>query len=155
MRSLMWDPEALRAGREGQPLNCKTGTRPVSISHSQILVTRAKAKEKQSSRLGQGSELPCPQEGEEQWAAPTRLCGLEHEVSVRIQVQKLAELLHIFRAVLGLHHHHVPSTVPGGAVGPAECSHGAGHGHSTIIQHPHQDRGHSSAKLQCPQCCAL
>lgn len=84
------------------------------------LFTGSKAKEKQSSRL---SGLPCPsREGKEKPAGPTRLRGLQQEASVWIQAQQLAELLHVFGAVLRLDHHHVSCTEPADAAGPAEHS---------------------------------
>lgn len=115
------------------------------------LLIGSKAKEKQSSRLGQSSG-GCPgpsREGKEQRAGPTGLCGLQHKVSVWIQAQELAELLHVFRAVLGLDHHYVSRAEPVDAAGPAEGSHRAGPWaqHRQPDQHPHQGRGHNSAKF--------
>lgn len=111
------------------------------ISQPQILIsltTGSKAKEKQISRLGR--------EAKEWPAALTRLCGLQQKALVWIQAKELAELLHIFRAVLGLDHHHVSSAEPADAAGTAEHGHRQSYRQSTVTPTSTHNRGEATAQ---------
>lgn len=124
-------------------LEGRTGRCPVSIQHSQPGLQQRKSRAPGWARAQGMPSLSS--NGKEQQAGPTRLRGLQHKASVWLQAQQLTELLHIFRAVLGLDHHHVPCTEPGDAGGAAKHSHRPEPQHGPPDQHPHQGRQIPSA----------